>query len=118
MKIKKGHTNWLMNNIINLMQLHIYELVRYISQAVRIDRSYKQSCKHIQAVFEPRDVLTTSSVLREDARTATAANMNITTNGSSSWNCYSLINQVEAYIGGLSNDRRRSKHSQRNAYKH
>ena len=73
------------------MQLHIYELVK---QAVRIDRSYKQSCKHIQAVFEPRDVLTTSSVLREDARTATAANMNITTNGSSSWNCYSLINQV------------------------
>ena len=94
MKIKKGHTNWLMNNIINLMQLHIYELVRYISQAVRIDRSYKQSCKHIQAVFEPRDVLTTSSVLREDARTATAANMNITANGSSPWNCYSLINQV------------------------
>ena len=91
MKIKKGHTNWLMNNVINLMQLHIYELVK---QAVRIDRSYKQSCKHIQAVFEPRDVLTTSSVLREDARTATAANMNITTNGSSSWNCYSLINQV------------------------
>ena len=83
-----------MNNIINLMQLHIYELVRYISQAVRIDRSYKQSCKHIQAVFEPRDVLTTSSVLREDARTATAANMNTIVNGSSSWNCYSLINQV------------------------
>ena len=94
MKIKKGHSNWLMNNIINLMQLHIYELVRYISQAVRIDRSYKQSCKYIQAVFEPRDVLTTSSVLREDARTATASNMNITANGSSSWNCYSLINQV------------------------
>ena len=67
MKIKKGHTNWLLNNIINLMQLHIYELVRYISQAVRIDQSYKQSCKHVQAVFEPTDVLTTSSVLQEDS---------------------------------------------------
>ena len=33
-------------------------------------------------------------MLREDAFSATAANMNITANGSSSWSCYSLINPV------------------------
>ena len=33
-------------------------------------------------------------MLREDAFRATAANMNITANGSSSWSCYSLINPV------------------------
>ena len=40
------------------------------------------------------DVLITSSVLREDACTATAASMNITANGSSSWSCHSLLNPV------------------------
>ena len=40
------------------------------------------------------DVLTTTSVLREDACTATAASMNITANGSSSWSCHSLLNPV------------------------
>ena len=33
-------------------------------------------------------------MLREDACTATAASMNITANGSSSWSCHSLLNPV------------------------
>ena len=40
-----------MNNIINLS--YIFMNWSYISQAVWMDRSYKQSCKHIQALFEP-----------------------------------------------------------------
>ena len=51
MKIKKGHTSWLMHNIINLS--YIFMNWSYISQAESIDRSYKQSRKHIQALFEP-----------------------------------------------------------------
>ena len=45
-------------------------------------------------------------MLREDAFRATAANMNITANGSSSWSCYSLINplaekRVQTVASGL-----------------